>query len=253
MKDRSKIIDLIEKLTRRAKCDASSEAEVAMAINTARKLMDEYNVSDADLFANEESADNLYESMTQADAAESAGTKVDKLHQIIAGAVDAVCDTRHYYRNWVRENPKYDPTKVRSYQYQDRCSIKYFGLPRDVAVALYLHEQLWVTVKTMSRVRVGKGWGKEHWDYCRGFVYMLRERARAARNNTPSDSKAVVLSKDTLLQKYEENKLDLVYKKPRGFTINDPTRFNQGRQDAKDVNLSTNGLQTSTPQGTIDK
>jgi len=224
------VVSKIRKMLNLAACTSASEGEIENALRFARNLMDEYNLAEADLYLDQSKAGQTYDSIVEAEACVRNGT-VDRLDKHMLHVVCYICGVRHFSRK-----------RVVSGKQQEHLVL--FGLPRDVAVAKAMHGQLMVSMRAMSRFACGPGWKKPHWDYCRGFVLRLIERAKEISKPASSSQQscAIVLAKDSMVHRYSTEKLRLKLGKTRALRINDASMFNRGRADADNVSLSTNGI-----------
>jgi hypothetical protein len=129
----------------------------------------------------------------------------------LAYAVSYVTDTCWFMRS--------ELLKSKRGTHDEWCrTIRFYGLPRDVAVALSLYQEMVVTVHTLARLNCGKGsWTLSHNSYAQGLCNRLYYRGLAMKKATEegqgSDDAgkagAIVLSKTTLLDRYAWEKLKI--------------------------------------------
>ena len=242
MKSREQVVEFIQKLQRRAKDGASSEAEVNMAIKTIANLMAQHQLEEADVILDASKEKSNFESMMKQTVWDS-GQCVDKLKKNLAWVSVYLCSVRSYYQKYVDEKTG-----------RQRERVVFYGFPQDVAVAIELQVQLWKTMKSMAKKRCGKGWNKPQWDYCRGFVDGLSNRAlgmAAELRSTAIEAKAkkeianlettalVVAKKTEMLTRYGNEVLRLrTGRRSKATFINDRDTYLTGKRDAQSVNLS---------------
>lgn len=235
-------VDRLRKLLARAKDNASSEQEVNAAMKVARKIMDEYNLSESDAIQADHASQRSDDIMEAEAVSRSVG--LDKLEKELAWVCADLLDVRWYRETrWVRSKTKFyshgGPKLVK------RESLVFYGYSRDVAIAQFLLPELFATIKAMSRYRLGSGWNKRHWDYCRGFVWQMRVRAAELRRQKPeaTTSTSLVVLKDANVQRWAEENLHLKNgRKGRGMKINDQALFEKGKADGNEISLDTEGL-----------
>lgn len=227
MIDREKALDRVRKLLNHAKgAGHFSEAEVETYLRHARKLMDEFNIAEADIVdENSDVSKSAYDSIKKESAYRRA--HLDRFMVDLAWTPAVITDTQFYIN-------------FRS----DGEHVTYYGLPRDVAVACELYKELLVTMRTMCKVRYGEARPKEYKDYCLGFAWRIRQRAQEVKKQSSqtAGTTAIVLAKDVLVGRWASNNLKLRKRKSSGGRIGDSDAFSNGVGDGNNVSLETNQL-----------
>lgn len=248
MIDTDNAVSKIKKLMEHAGCEGCTEAEVETYLRKARKMMEEYNLTENDILGQtEEKRENLYESIDSINVF----NRVTNLHQFfkdLAGAAAAVCDCKHY-TGW-RNMPS--PDCRNKGKMEDRHCVFIYGLPKDRAVAAELFTILNATMHAMARRGYGSKWGSSHNSYCLGFAGRIRQRAEEmASSSTLSGSEAeqstaIVLVKGDMLKRYGRDILGLGRGKAgRGHQVKDMSAFARGVSEGNKVHLGRNGLGNS--------
>lgn len=217
------IVDRIKKLLKHAADERvghteHAEHEVNVALKLARRLMEKYNLEEADLKP-DEAARRVVSGTAHS------GRSMDAILKQMAAVPEVVCG-------------------VKALLFKGRTEeLKYFGQPRDVAVAVALYHELVATMRAMARFRVGRGWNKRHQDYGAGFVARLLARAREAREESvvEAGTTAIVVLKDQLVSSHVAA---LYAPKPgrTNFRVGDGEAYRRGSADAETVSLGTGGL-----------
>jgi hypothetical protein len=238
------IIERIRKILDRSKDPGAPAGEVEAALSAAKRLMEKYSVAMDEVLLREQSArDSAYESMVDEEAYQRSGS-IDQWDKQVARAVCMVCDIK-FYDTWDNRNNKRG--KVATVHI-----LKFYGLPRDVAVGKYLYMELLATMRAMYRLRYGRDKSEER-SYFIGFSERLMTRAleevqkakAAPIASETGTANAIVLVKDGLLKRYAE-KLGLAPgRRSRGYSGKISGAFNQGKEDGGKVSLSTNGIGAS--------
>jgi hypothetical protein len=235
------IIERIKKILDRSKDPNAPAGEVEAALAAAKRLMEKYSVALDEVLTREQSArDSAFESMVDEEAYARSGS-VDEWDKQVACAVCKVCDIAFYNRWEYRDNKRGNPARMHV--------IKFYGLPRDVAVGKYLYMELLATMRAMYRLRFGKDMSESR-SYWLGFSQRLLQRAIEETTKPPpisdpaaTTANAIVLVKGNLLDRYAE-KLGLAPGRRRGGGRRDgvSTAYTTGHADGGKVSLSTNGI-----------
>lgn len=236
--DRNKVVDLIEKLMRRAKDGANAtEAEVEQAVLLARRLMAKHDIDMAEILAKEDrelGADDVVELEARN------AVKLDRHERLLAKVVASVCGVRWYWKGkWV-EN--------KNGRYTKRHETFFYGIRTDVEAARLLYCELLIIVKALARGRVGRGDSPAIFSYCDGFAYGLNNKIKEEIQNEPpaqTNVKTLIVAKEALMDAHGE-KIGLVTAKARRPNSGKmgSAEFQQGYSDGKDFSLDkppTNG------------
>jgi hypothetical protein len=239
--DREVIVNRIKKLMAYASDGSATEAEVEAATGRVRKLMDEWNIAHSEISTNHDAAETAYQSIIEVSCFDRANA-VPKFFRRLAHVPDKICDTSHYLDS--RADPK-KPGKTREH-------VVYYGLPRDVEVAVALFRELLATCHAMTWFRCGKeGWGADHNSYAMGFADRLLERAKAqlAASQVACNTTAIVLVKGNLLKRYHD-KIGLSPMRSRAGRMSGG-KYDQGYSDGAGVSLGVNQI-SRAPKGLLD-
>lgn len=201
------IINRIRKILERSKDPNAPEGEVETALAMAEKLMQKYNIDEHQVLLSSDAARRTaYETITEAMAYQRAN-KIDQWDMTLAWVCNCVCGTKFFLRHPYATNTRGKVGPVEQ--------IHFYGFPRDVAVAQALFMELLATMRAMARLRLGRNMDKaDERSYCTGFSSRLHSRAnqiKKDRDEAPAGSEeatagAIVLAKDTLLERYAEEK-----------------------------------------------
>jgi len=235
----------IQKLLRHAGGEGHhSEAEVENALRHARKMMESFNISLAEVQpadpadAHKQMKDRVHEHMVY-----SRVGKLDNFDATLADILTDICDVKCFYRKKSHREKKrgsdWEHWVVREW-------VLYVGLPEDTAFAAGLYMELLVTMRSLARITVGKGkWHKGHDSYCIGFVSRMRERARMIKNyEAQPATTAIVLAKDRVVNEWVEEKFGKVKGRTGTMRVHDSDAYHQGRAAADDVSLGEKGRVT---------
>lgn len=213
----------------------SSAAEVEQALAFAQKLMDKHNLEMADLVASGD------EHLSDKDMGEDPVQFKAKLETFEKSLLHCVCDmtdTKWYYC----KKPILDAKKNK---WTRKIKVAIYGLAKDVAIARSLYAELVLVTRIMARHHMGKKWTQKHWHYMNGFADGLHDqsvmakykREQERRENAQSNSTALIVVKDALIEKYEE-KLGLVKGRSRGRRNAPSEEFSRGHRDGSEYDLS---------------
>jgi len=232
-----KILERIRKLMRLAQDDGASEGEVENALRMARDLMDKAGIAEDQVVLEDDAAETV--EVIQQDA-RSAGV-ITPWQQNLAWVSCYICDVRFV----IRTVPEW-----RDGRRKTRKSIVFIGLPRDVAIACELYEELLVTIRTMARWRYGNGFGTMHRSYAEGFVSALIDKARRmqdASKQQASQAGAIILAKDAIIERYMSENMHVRSTKSRRSTV-DSRAYLRGSTDGQNVDIGTsNRLRRTNP------
>lgn len=197
-KTREDIITRVRKLLNLAKDSAAAEGEVANAMSFAKKLMDEYDLSEADVLLKQTDDQVALTDIIEVEAfARNNQLPVwyISLHEVIITLFDVRC--------MIRISPS-GSFKGKRY------SLVFYGLQRDAAMAVMFYNELRVIGLVSAKMAAAAQ--AKHFNrtfersYFRGFVRRLVERAQQIKATPaavePSVMGAIVLRKNDLLDKY---------------------------------------------------
>ncbi len=237
-----KYIELIAALRRKAADSASTEAEVAEAAAAASKLMAKHGIEESDI--ERANADNTFHGMKHAGAPQPSR---QVQHAVMAAlwGIEIFTETECWLNTYRRyQNGRY-------VKFQDAV---FCGFEGDIEMAFYLTELV-----RGAGDRAWKAFYAEHsymkdWEqYPRkmkmeafkvGFgqrvgsrlTLMARERQAAAP--MPTGGTALVIQKESLIERYmEEHNIELAKDRSRGRSL-DGAALNAGRRAGNDLNLN---------------
>jgi hypothetical protein len=212
-----KIRKILSKVNHEGGATVASEAEMNTAMEMARKLMSKFDI-DEGLFerlvkGDDESKNNLFDQMVEVRAYHRKEVRNYEFFDYMADAVTFVCDVgfRRDYEELERKQKKtnkWGECPDKEYQY----SFKFYGLPRDVAMATALYQELVATMFAMSWLTQGKGgWTKKHNSYAMGIGHRLYWKGKAIKDaaaaatssGEEAQAGAIVISKRGLLDRYK--------------------------------------------------
>lgn len=237
------IIERIRKLMKYAADGSASEGEVENALDHARKLMDKYNIDEGSVLVDDESArKTAYESVQTAEVDSRVGN-VPPWFKTMARTVCNICDVKWYGNPEVyKENGRKGGMEGK---WRKHRTLNFYGLPRDVAVAKELYAELRSTIHAMAWFRCGKdGWKPAHHGYASGFADRLYSRSveMKAAGQQVSNTTAIVLAKDVILNQFGKEKLGLVVSRRSVSKISDSGAYADGYRDGANASLGTSGI-----------
>lgn len=245
--ERERMVERIRKLMLHK--DGATEAEINNYLRHARKLMDQFDITEHEVLVSEkpEAARNAaYESILEEEVYSRAGS-IDHYDRDLARAVTRLCDCSYYTTSRLAKDEHGNFKRGRTGNLQERDVLIFFGLPRDVEVAKHMYKELLVTMRAMGRFRLG-GYTKEFPSYCMGFASMvairvgdLKHEKAKETSKASNTSTAIVLVKTDLVKRYKTEKLQLVPRRSRNVNV-DGAIFATGQSDGAKVSLGTNGL-----------
>lgn len=211
--NREEAVDKIRKMMNLANDGSASEGEVENAVRFARRLMDQFNVTDSECNRPVESTDiGDHEAVTR--------ITFDQWEKSLAMVIKEVCDVGVYYAPGTNKN-----------------ALHFVGTERDVAIGKELFTTLMITVKSMARLKQGPGWTVSHRSYCLGFVDSLVDKARDEKRKSSAEAGAIVLCKGAMIRKWMDENLRL---QPEAPTSNvDQHAYQRGRADGRLADIGT--------------
>lgn len=236
--ERERMIKRIRKILDKTHPNAGAmEGEIEAALGMARKLMDQFNLTHADLATSDDKREEAYKSMRVVKAYERA-FRIDTFDKYIASVVDKICDTRHYTNDRTRDDLgrllRSENGRVRKIQ-----ELHFYGLEHDVRAALELYHELIATMRAMARLTLGKTGWKDLNDYCLGFSCRLYARSVAINEASVAEcnTTAIVLVKSNLLDR-KHDELNLTVNKRSGQKVNRVSvAYLAGKEDAENIHL----------------
>lgn len=233
-KSREDIIARVQKLLNLAKDSAAAEGEVSNAMAFAKKLMAEYDLSEADLLLKESENQVTLTDVIQVEAFARNNQLPSwhiHLHQVICALFDVKC---------------FISTRPAASFKGKRVALVFYGLQRDAAMAVMFYNELRIIGSTsakLSAARHGVQFNRTYErSYFRRFISRLTQRAHDLKKQTTAESAtmgAIVLRKTNLLAEYEKTALKLKEGKAsaRRDYVN-PLAFSEGVATANKVDLT---------------
>ncbi len=237
-----KYIELIAALRRKAADSASTEAEVAEAAAAASKLMAKHGIEESDI--ERANADNTFHGMKHAGAPQPS-------RQVQHAVMGALWGIEYFTETecWLNTYSKYENGKYRKHQDAVFC-----GFEGDIEMAFYLTELV-----RGAGDRAWKAFYAEHsymreWDQyprkCKmeafktgfgqrvGSRLMAMAKERQAAAPTPTSGTALVIQKESLIERYmEEHGVVLRKSRSRGRSL-DGAALDAGRRAGNYLNLN---------------
>jgi hypothetical protein len=243
-KPSQQVLDRIRKLL--AMTDESAgttEGEVENAMRFARKLMDEYNLSEDQV---RPPADDGRPDTAGIDREEGMTLRQWPVWmQNFALAVCRLCDVDMYWATSTYWRPA-DTVRPTGRQ----KTAVFVGYAVDIAIAREMLKYLLTVTRVMARQRYGNRWLSPHKSYALGFsetVYhrvVTLKREAAASTGEAEACTAIVLRKADNIKAWIEQNLTLRSPRKGGGTSGptDPMAYVRGREDGKNVDLSTTNI-----------
>lgn len=236
---RDDVLARVIKLLRLAdKSRNHSEAEAMLAMEKAKALMDEYNISLGDIA----SIDGESKKQVEFEVGEVAAVEMNRsmlnFEILIATATGRLCHCFVYRRRGVR--PK--------------NSLWFVGDKVEVAIARELYQIFWNASYGEAQRRYGRTYSANHRSYCEGFASRLNERVEELRRQesqpqterTTNQTTALVrvtAAKDDAISKWMQDNLQLRRKAARGGhgKLNYDA-YQHGRDHGNRISLNKKGL-----------
>lgn len=215
------IIERIQKLLRHAAGEGHhSEQEVESAMRLARKLMEKHNIEEAEVYAHRPE-----DVRVEGAIAYEVNYSLNYQDRILATVCEVLFDVRGLIHG--------------------RGTIRFYGVPRDVAVACATYRELQTTMRALARLRYGSRWYKPHRDYCVGFVGRLHERAKeiVRSSKTEAGTTAIVLVKNTIVDKWMAEHFASARAAKSQYRVQHGGAYDAGKRDAESVQLGSEDRQ----------
>lgn len=204
----------------------TSDAEIDNYLAKARRMMDDWNIKEAEVYNTPEKRETAKENVSQSDA--YSRTSLVKFMVELAWVPVLICDVKFLIHNRRLPNGK------------KRQSIRFVGIDRDVAIAGELYNELLATMRLMCAARYGDSRPPEYNSYCLGFTLRLIGRAQELKDQACT---AIVIANkqrvidDWITQHYGE----LKNRTSKATTVIHSAYVN-GMMDGEKVELNINGI-----------
>jgi hypothetical protein len=195
--DRDQIVDRIQKLLRLADQSKNPTAEAVLALAKAQQMMDEHNISSAEVAETQENGSlKLDLDMYYGEAHGYTAENVRQYLQLIGQSCEKLTTTR-VLCNRRAEDVKYGGRISR----RTRSYVMFLGHRPDVEVACELFRYLMKSCHTEAKHLYGNGYSNRHRAFGEGFALAVWKRVNqihAQRNPSPeSDTLALVVRSKT--------------------------------------------------------
>lgn len=219
MKNESEIKDRIRKLLNVAKDDAATEGEIDNALRFAQAMMERHHLDEFDLAEEPEDQWKAVEAAVKDRVFVSIGKAFHAWENHLAvfcsefvGGVGVYrdCDKSKLARNHrgiAMLNEQEEPYKAVRF-----C---FYGIAEDAMMAAELFHELWLTIRSMSRLRWGTIYTKDGGYYAQGFVSGLHGKLKI---NQAEQKKIVQSSNDSRALILIARRTDLVERKKKAAT-----------------------------------
>lgn len=236
MKIDSSIVEKIKKLFALAS-DNTNENEAASALNRAKKMMRDYNLTQIDIEKSEIEIDiKRWESDFM--------SQIDSYNRTLADAVGRLFDCEPILFRY---------GKMMKY----KVKMTYIGDESDIAIASQVWPYLTKICKQQASDRFGKSWTPKHRSYAEAFAEIIAMRveeikAQERKPKTEDDQQfaLVVLEKESRIAKYLDG-LDIKMKQRSYSGQRDQEAIQAGINDAKKVKLNFRSQLTGEQQKRI--
>jgi len=226
MMQHEEVVRKLQKIMAMAdKSNGASEGEIENAMRIARKMMDKYGVSEAEIasYRNKESAP----AFSAEDCHEFRYVKSYEPNlSAFLWAACTLCDCEFYLM-----------------KFSGKRTVRFYGVKSDAATAAALCEILWKSAKRIARKEYGYRGGKDLDAFLVGFGERLYSRAKEIVNGVkkedPKGTGLIVLSKSSAISSYRETKLSLRKSKARSRNL-DAGAYGDGNEAGASVSLKTN-------------
>lgn len=223
MKIDNSIVEKIKKLFALA-TDNPNENEAASALNRAKKMMRDYNLTQIDIEKSEIEIDiKRWESDFM--------SQIDSYNRTLADAVGRLFDCEPILFRY---------GKIMKY----KVKMTYVGDESDIAIASQVWPYLTKICKQKACARFGKSWTPKHRSYAEAFaetiamrVEEIKSQERKSKTSDDQQLALVVMEKESRIAKYLED-FDLKMKRRSYTGKNDVEAIRGGIDDAKKVKLN---------------
>lgn len=191
--DKPKIIDKIRKLLTIAKCEGASEAEILNAMSHAETLMDNFQVSDADL---EHTIQDDYTTIDNAKFGTSRSTLSGKIfawESALAVYVERLTNVKCYI----------DHNKM-GFGIKPGKGVIFYGIIEETQLAQEIYNELRSIISTIAYGLYFSAYKGEGGLYAQGFVNGLLSQLKKV---TINPNNALIIRRQELIQ-YKQNKSD---------------------------------------------
>ena len=221
---------IIEKVRKMLNYDTqrglTSDAEVDNYLAAARRMMDQWNIQEAEVYSTPEGRAEAKQGVNAQQA--YSRTNLVKFMVELAWAPSLICDVQfvvHSYWNGGRK----------------RQAIRFVGPERDIAVASELYKELLATMRLMCAARYGDSRPPEYNSYCLGFTLKLVRRAQELKASSATTAIVLANKAKVISDWMTENYGELRNRTNRAVNIINSAYVN-GAMDGEKVELNTDGI-----------
>lgn len=221
-KAQQKVFDRIKKLLTLGVNEGATDGEQHAALKQARLLMDKYNLDDQAFLGDDETPTHELRDKVE-DKPVHSRTNFHPWTYWMAMAIAEFCDASCYVT-------EVDHVKGKNGRWGKRLTIRFYGIGRDVAVAIALYRELYTTALAMTKLR----FGKYDQNYLKGFARGLRWKLDQAKEEAvlEAGTTAIVVRKDAVLAEYAQG-LGLGKGKASKAQVTDYDSYQVGNADGR--------------------
>lgn len=213
MKNEAEIKDRIRKLLRVAEDDASSEAEIEVAMSAAKSAMDRHHLDESDLIDEPEDQWKAIEAAHRDRTFVSVGRCFHAWENYLASFAAEFVGGVGVYRDPSKDRIARNHRGIAILNEQEEpykaVRFCFYGIAEDAMMAAELFHEMWLTIRTMARLRWGTCYTKDGGYYAQGFVVGLFDKIKAAKMEQKkiaqqtSDSRTLILvaRRDDLIER----------------------------------------------------
>ena len=203
MKNEAEIKDRIRKLLAVTKDNAATEGEIDNALRFAKAMMDRHHLDESDLIEEPEDQWRAIEAADRDRVFTSIGGCVhvweSHLATFCAEFVGGVGVYRDPDKSRIARSPR--GTVILNDQEEPYKAVRFcfYGIAEDALMAAELFHELWLTIRSMARLRWGTCYTKDGGYYAQGFVTGLHGKLKTGQAEQKKiaeatcDSRAMIL------------------------------------------------------------
>ena len=203
MKNEAEIKDRIRKLLNVAKDDAATDGEIDNALRFAKAMMDRHHLDESDLIEEPEDQWRAIEAADRDRVFTSIGGCFHAWESYLATFCAEFVGGVGVYRDPDKSRIARGPRGIVIFNEQDEpykaVRFCFYGIAEDALMAAELFHELWLTIRSMARLRWGGSYKKDGGYYAQGFVMGLHGKLKISRAEqkklagSAGDSRALIL------------------------------------------------------------
>ena len=180
---------------------STHDGEIENALRFAQQLMDEHQLSRAQILDDDpDSAEAIHGEQMAREAAEAGGANLSGWEGVLAMAVCQAVGSVQCYRDRSRNGRTAEGLfdgDPRTGEPTRRGVVQFFGIAEDVALAVELFTDTRKTIATMARLKFGGVYRGPGRSYCEGFASALNRQAEQQTEERIAQCTAIILATES--------------------------------------------------------